>query len=61
VMALILNLGGLEWMIRLTVVARLCKLGTWTAVILNLDDLEQEVARLRSNSFEQVAAGHRGL
>jgi hypothetical protein len=61
VMALILNLGSLEWMIRLTAVARLCELGTRTAVILNLDDLEREAARLRSDSFERAVAGHRGL
>ena len=61
VMAVKLNLGGLERMVRLTAAARLCELGTRTAVILNLDDLEREAARLRSDGFEQAAAGHRGF
>ena len=60
-MAVKLNLGGLERMVRLTAAARLCELGTRTAVILNLDDLEREAARLRSDGIERAAAGLRGL
>ena len=60
-MAVKLNLGSLEQMVRLTAAARLCELGMQTAEILNLDNLEREVVRLRSNSFEQAAAGHHGF
>ena len=60
-MAVKLNLGSLERMVRLTAVARHCELGTRTAVILNLDDLEREAARLRSDGIEQAAAGLCGL
>ena len=60
-MAVKLNLGGLERMVRLTAAARLCELRTQTAVMLNLDDLEQEAVRLRSDGIERAAAGLRGL
>jgi hypothetical protein len=61
-MALILNLGSLERMIRLTVAARLCKLEMWVvATRLNLSDFGWEAVRLRSDGFERVVAGHHEL
>jgi hypothetical protein len=40
-------------------VARLCQFAM--AAVLNLGSLEWEMVRLRSDGFEQAAAGHRGL
>ena len=59
-----LRSGGLEQMVMLAVcewaaMAGACEL-VMTAM-LDLGGLERETARLRSDGFEQAAAGHHGL